>query len=178
MNRIVAIVLFLGLTSCQPRVERAPTSWTAEVQELIASHPVIRDEDRARSLIPYESITIERGPCFGPCPVYEMTINRDGTALLTTDHLLPDNARRYSASIGLNDYARLAQVVEIARIAAPQAEYVGQWTDDFGVTITAKTSDGVWRVQDYGQVAPAELWALEELLHNTRNDLEWAGGTR
>ncbi|WP_407353288.1 DUF6438 domain-containing protein [Luteimonas sp. R10] len=178
MSKIVAIVVLLGLASCQSEVERSPTTWADEIQELVASHPMIRDEEQVRSLIPYESITIERGPCFGSCPVYKMTINRNGTALLTTDHLLPREALRYSASIGLKDYARLAQVVEIARRAAPRAEYMGQWTDDFGVTITAKTAHGAWRVHDYGQVAPAELWALEELLHHTRSDLQWAGGVR
>lgn len=93
--------------------------------------------------------------------------------MLTTEHLQPSRALRYSASIDLKEYARLAQVVEIARGAAQQSDYAGQWTDDFSVTITAKTANGSWRVHDYGQVAPAEVWALQELLHGTRNTLQW-----
>jgi hypothetical protein len=158
--------------------EPARANWVALVQPLITDSIVIRDEQKVRSTIPYESITIERGPCFGDCPVYEMTLNRDGTALLVTDHLLKDEALRYSAKIDLYDYARLAQMVEIARTAAPRHEYTGQWPDDFGVTITAKSGDNTWQVRDYGQVGPPELWALEELLHGTRARLQWAGGVK
>jgi hypothetical protein len=177
MVRIFALLIILSLASCQPKSEPERPNWATEVQSLITESIVIEDEPKVRKAIPYESITIERGPCFGECPVYKMTLNRDGTALLTTDHLLPDAALNYSAKISLYDYAHIALVVEMVRSTSPQSEYRGGWTDDSGVTITAKSSTGTWQVYD-GRVGPPAVWALEQILDGTRNRLQWAGGVK
>lgn len=148
------------------------------MQAEIVSQPVIQDEQKVRSLIPYESITVERGPCFGSCPVYKMTLRRDGSALLVTDHLLPDKALRYSSRIDLRHYARVAQLVSIARHASTQQEFIGQWTDDYSVEITVQESHGSWSFIDYGQVAPPEVWAIEQIMFGMRSTLPWAGGVK
>lgn len=41
---------------------------------------------------PVESLTYETGPCFGACPVYRVTVNRDGTGLF--------EGRRFTAVSG------------------------------------------------------------------------------
>ena len=175
MDRFLATAtLLLTLIGCQ--APQAGTAWEDQVQGEITRHIVIRDEQKVRSLIPYESITVERGPCFGRCPVYRMTLNRDGTALLVTDHMLPDKALRYSTNVNLKDYARIAQLVEVARNASEKREYIGQWTDDYSVKITANDARGSWSVTDYGQVAPPEVWALEQIMFGMRSSLPWAGG--
>ena len=174
---LVAVVFFSLLLGCQPaQVERV--SWSDELQQEITERITIRDPAKVRSLIPYESISIERSPCFVSCPIYKMTLYRDGRAMLVDDHLLPEEARRYSAEIDLKDYARLAQFVEIARKGSKKDEYMGRWTDDYFVTITVMDSQGGWSVSDYGQVAPPEVWALQQLLFRQYATLRWAGGVK
>ena len=76
----------------------------------------------------------------------------------------------------MKQYARIAQFAEIARRAIGKEEYMGQWTDDYSVRITATHSNGSWTVLDYGQVAPPELWALEQVLLRQYDTLPWASG--
>ncbi|WP_257386499.1 hypothetical protein [Tahibacter caeni] len=40
-------------------------------------------------------------------------------------------------------------------------------------TITLSGRAGQWRVSDYGEVAPVEIWALETLLHVQYERLDW-----
>jgi hypothetical protein len=173
---LVAAFAISTSLGCQPAPPVVRTSWTSDVQTEITKHITVRDPDKVRSLIPYDSISIERTPCFGKCPVYKMTFHRAGKALLVDDHLRPDEARRYSAEIDLKQYARIAQFTEIARRATDKEEYMGQWTDDYSVRITATHSNGSWTVVDYGQVAPPELWALEQVLLRQYDTLPWASG--
>jgi uncharacterized protein DUF6438 len=126
------------------------------------------------SLLPYDSISFERGPCFGPCPVYEMTLYRDGRAALITHPFLEDERKMYRGKIRPEDYARLTQLVTAARNAAHQTEYAGQWTDDSTSTIRATFNGQTWQVSDYGMVAPPEVWALEMILHMYRDKMEWS----
>ncbi|WP_152619974.1 DUF6438 domain-containing protein [Lysobacter sp. A03] len=175
---LASVVLFSVLLGCQPVPQAEHVSWADQVQKGITKRSTIRDPARVRSLIPYESISIERSPCFGKCPVYKMTLHRDGKALLVDDHLLPDEARRYSAEMDLKDYARLAQLFEDTRTASRKTEYMGQWTDDYFVTITATDSQGSWSISDYGQVAPPKVWALQQALFRQYATLPWAGGVK
>ena len=126
------------------------------------------------ALLPYDSISLERGPCFGPCPVYTVTFYRDGHAVLVTDPLLPDHRKRYTGRIWPEGYARLTQLVTSEKIGAPKGNYAGQWTDD-SRSIVRATSDGkTWEASDYGEVSPPELWVLIEILHVVREQVEWS----
>jgi len=172
MRTFFAIAVAASLLGCHEAPEAKKSSW-AQVQEAIAASPVILDGDRVRALIPYESITLERGPCFGSCPVYKVTFNRDGSADLLTDYLLPDKSVHYSGHIYPREFARLAQLIHRAQAVSDRSRYFGKWTDDYFARITVKGKDGSWSVEDYGQVAPPEVWALEEILHSTRMSMEW-----
>ena len=173
MRKLLVILVSALLTGCQK--EPAPpstTSWS-ELQQAISSTPAILDTQHVTSLIPYDSIKLERGPCLGGCPVYSVTFHRNGEAFLTDDYLLPEKSIKYSAHISLRDFARLAQLVHAAQSASDQSEYAGQWRDDYSAEITVTGKDGRWTVRDYGQVAPYQVWALEELLHSQRMSSEW-----
>jgi hypothetical protein len=128
-------------------------------------------------LLPYDSISLERTPCFGSCPVYLVTFYRDGHATLETNHLFPKDRDTYSGEIGLEDFARLTQLASLAQTAAKQKEYRGQWTDDYTAIIRVTAGNKTWEVSDYGQVAPSEVWALESIAHMLKEQVEWTHAT-
>ncbi len=132
-----------------------------------------KSKQRALRLLPYESISFERTYCFGDCPAYVFTLYKDGRATLVTDNLKGKGKKYYTAEIWLGDYIRMTQMVELARAASHEPGYMGQWTDDYTAIIRASSRSGSWTVSDYGRVAPVEVWALEMLLGNLKEQIEW-----
>lgn len=135
------------------------------------------DEDEKQNvlrLIPYQSISLEQTPCFGQCPVYVCTLYKDGRATLVTDNLRDNEKKYYIGNISLGDYARLAQMVTLAKGSSTKQNYMAQWTDDSTVIIRAQAKDDTWVVRDYGRVAPVEVWALESQLRAFKERIEWA----
>ncbi|WP_447939880.1 DUF6438 domain-containing protein [Pseudoxanthomonas mexicana] len=172
MRKLLAVLATALLFGCKEAPEPPATSWT-ELQRAISSTPEILDVEHVTTLIPYDSITLDRGPCMAKCHVYSVTFYRDGRATLAADDLSPGTPIEYSGHISLRDFARLAQAVRAAQSASVQPEYTGQWRDDYSATVTVKDKDGSWSVIDYGQVAPYQVWALAEILHAKRMSMEW-----
>ena len=132
--------------------------------------------EKAKDVLPllqYDSISLERTPCFGPCPVYVVTFFKDGRATLETSNWQDGSKKYYEGKIWMGSYVRLTQMVDLARSVAHQSEYMGQWTDDYTAIVRASSGDETWTVSDYGRVAPVEIWALEVLLHSFQESSEW-----
>jgi len=89
-----------------------------------------------------ESITYETGPCFGACPVYTVTVNRDGTGLF--------EGRRFTAVSGERRFTlapaqfdAFARQLEPLRPASGEQRYSGEMC---GVMATDLPSADVrWR---------------------------------
>jgi hypothetical protein len=146
------------------------------LQTYIQSGIQFLDEDEKQDLlrlIPYESISLERTPCFGRCPVYVFVLYKNGHATLVTDNLEDNEKKYYIGNISLSDYARLAQMVTLAKEYSNKRDYMAQWTDDSTAIIRAQAKSETWVVTDYGRVAPVEVWALESQLHAFRERIEW-----
>ncbi len=129
-----------------------------------------------KALLPFDSISLERTPCFGSCPVYKVTFNRNGTANLEVESWEFDQLKTFTGSISESDFARLTQLTISAKKAARKSGYAGQWTDDYTAIISAKSSDGTWSVSDYGEVSPIEVWALARILHDFKERIDWNVG--
>ena len=92
-----------------------------------------------------ESITYETGPCFGACPVYTVTVNRDGTGLF--------EGRRFTAVSGERRFTltpaqfdAFARQLEPLRPASGDQRYSG---DECGVMATDLPSADIrWRGSD------------------------------
>lgn len=163
--------LMLHPTSPDP-VQPVPTA----LQTFIESgyhYDEEKDADRIHALLKYDSIFLQRGPCYGDCPIYSVTFHRNGHATLAETNLDDGSERHYTAEIQFYEYARLTQMVDLARKAAHEAEYTALWTDDYEARVRAVSGTDTWTVLDYGQVAPVEVWALETLLHDTKERQDW-----
>lgn len=119
------------------------------------------------------SITLERRPCYGTCPVYTLTLNADGTALY--------NGVRYAARTGkykgtfwANDLTRLAPLLDRMGFWKLQSEYRTMATDQSTQVLTVVTDKGTKKVLEYGHQGPAELWALHTIVDGIgANAREW-----
>jgi Domain of unknown function (DUF6438) len=96
---VLACTLLLGLIAAAiVFVPLVLPVWRAQAYEHRAGPPELQhiieermygDEASAltarRDVFPYDSISLDRGMCFGPCPVYVLTLYRDGRAHLVTN---------------------------------------------------------------------------------------------
>jgi hypothetical protein len=57
------------------------------------------------------SVTLRRGPCFGRCPVYDVTLAADGVATWSGERFV-DRVGRFQGQVDLNNYSRLARFIQ------------------------------------------------------------------
>jgi hypothetical protein len=148
----------------------------ATLQELIESGHARPEEispQRLEALFPFESISLERTPCYGGCPVYTVTFRRDGSATVERDDWQRRQRETYAGTIGRRDFARLTQLVQAAREVARDRRYRARWTDDYSANIRAESKDSTWEVSDYGEVSPPQVWALATILDAMKEQTAW-----
>ncbi len=186
---VLACTLLLGLIAAAiVFVPLLLPVWRAQAYEHRAGPPELQriieegmhgDEARAlaarRDVFPYDSISLDSGACFGPCPVYVLTLHRDGRAHLVTNDVWTNQPgrRMYVGRISPIDYARVTQMVFLAKAAARESSYAGNWTDDAKMVVQANGPGVDWQVSDYGGVSPPEVWSLILVLSSFREGIEW-----
>lgn len=131
------------------------------------------DQKNLRKNLPYESITLERTPCYGTCPVYTVTLYRSGMAELYAKSYLPKTGN-FVGKIDVLSFGRLCYLLDHFHFSDFKDSYRGSWTDDTTCIVTARTSAKVAKkVSDYGSVGPIELWAIHQVIDRMRERIEW-----
>lgn len=94
-------------------------------------------------------IRLERGPCFGSCPVYSVTVLGDRSVTFI--------GKRFVASIGVHkaqldeaDYQRLVDAIDKLGILKLDGDYSVRVTDMPTTFVTVVTPGGAKRVRHYG----------------------------
>ncbi len=130
-----------------------------------------------------ESVTLERGPCFGTCPVYAVTLGRDGSVRF--------EGRRFVADTGISTgtvprarvdslFAELqsAGYFELADSYRSGDAVCRRYATDLPTVITEVRLDGrVKRIEhDRGCAeAPAALSQLENRIDEVAGVARWVG---
>lgn len=132
-----------------------------------------------------EEIGLQRTGCFGPCPVYKVTIKRDGSVTFDgKEHVL--HKRSATSKIAPSDWNLLVAALERTNFFALQDRYATKedgcpsiWTDNPSLEITVVRDSGVKRVLHYqGCRGLDELDAIDwlgttiDLVASTR---QWIG---
>ena len=125
-----------------------------------------------------ETITLERQPCFGFCPVYTLTIHGDGQ--VEYDGL--NHVEVTGPQTAAIDPAAVQQLGE-AMIAAGYLDwedaYMNQDVTDMPYVITSLTlADGTTkRIEHYygDHSAPEELTEVESMIDETAGVAQWVG---
>jgi hypothetical protein len=125
-----------------------------------------------RAALPYESISLERTPCSGSCPVYRVTLHRSGKAEFEAKAFLPKTGE-FTGQVDLATFARLCYVLDNSRFNNLQDKYRANLTDNAACVITASTGKSQKTVTDYGAIGPIQLWTIEELIDGIRERIVW-----
>ncbi len=135
----------------------------------------------ADSLTPV--VSLERTPCYGTCPVYEVSIFRDGTVrFLGKQHVKQQGVATASLAPGAVD--SLAAELEEGGYFGFADDYVrdapacGRYATDSPTVTTSLAMKGrTKRIRhDYGcSAAPAELRRLEQRIDEVAGTSRWTG---
>jgi hypothetical protein len=117
-------------------------------------------------------ITLERTPCFGTCPVYKVTLRRDGTALYEGVAYVAREGR-YRGTIGAPLFDRLARMAVEKGYFGLRGRYAVPVTDHPSV-ITSVLRGGTRKsVDHYANAGPAALKALETAIDAAAREIRW-----
>jgi hypothetical protein len=123
------------------------------------------------------SVTLQRGPCFGMCPVYEVTLAADGTATWSGERFV-DRVGSYQGQVDLNDYGRLVRFIQRAGFSGWDAEYVAADVTDLpNYYLTAEAGGRAKTVRQYGMDQPPDFWVIAALVDRLAEAVAWTAAT-
>jgi hypothetical protein len=170
VSRPLALVLLAGLTACSPRPPAAGQA------------PTPYGEPGATAIEP-AVITLERTPCFGTCPVYQVEIARSGAVrFIGKRHVIRQGEA--AAEIPAARVDSLLRELEAGGYFRFADAYVmdspacGRYATDAPTVITSAGDAGRRKTirHDYGcDAAPPELGRLERLIDEVANTSRWVG---
>jgi hypothetical protein len=118
------------------------------------------------------SVTLRRGPCFGRCPVYEVTLAADGIATWNGERFV-DRIGSYRGQVDLNNYGKLTRFVSRAGFFGWEPEYVANVSDLPNYFLTVVTEEQTKTVRQYGVDEPADFWVIATLVDRLADAVEW-----
>jgi len=122
-------------------------------------------------------IGIERGACFGTCPVYTFVIKSDGTCHYKGDKYV-ERIGEFSCNIPIWDFHTLAQFIRESGYMGFESEYSRMITDH-ATTYTTVVMNGKRKViRNYANAGPTALWAIEQLIDGLITKAQWDGAQK
>jgi hypothetical protein len=163
MNRRGRLALVATVVACGPRAPQAPAPDAASATSTV--------------------VTLERGPCFGTCPVYRVSLEGNGTVRFEgtrfvsrvgadTSRVAPEAVDRLVRSLDDGGFFALADAY------VPDAPACGLYhTDAPTVTISVQAPGRTKSVRhDHGcRDAPDQLTSFEHLIDSVAGTARWTG---
>lgn len=122
------------------------------------------------------SVTLRRGPCFGTCPIYEVTLTADGSATWEGERFV-DRLGRFQGQVDVNDFRRLARFIERAGFFGWAPEYLGNVTDlpDYFLTVVTDGGAGgqTKTVRQNGVDEPPDFWVIAAVVDGLAEAVTW-----
>ncbi len=162
---IVALVIGLVVSACNGQ-PASPLPLTPEPNVTPTAESSFADV----------TITLERTACHGTCPVYKLTIARNGT-LIYEGHDFVEVKGERTASLSPAQMQDLVNAFERANFLSLR-DYTDQKVTDSPSAITSITKNGKTKTVNhyYGDdSAPQELSELESKIDEIVNSKQWTG---
>jgi hypothetical protein len=154
--------------SGRPVAETVPT----EFKELYSGNLSTEKVPAMWAGLPYNSITLERTACYGPCQVYRVTFHRGGRVDL--------NATNWQGKKGdfvgyasILDYGKLCHLLTQSRFDMLASQYGFVTTDSPTYIVTAVGPDNTKRVSENGSFGPVELWGIQQAIDGVAQSIRW-----
>lgn len=118
------------------------------------------------------SVTLRRGPCFGTCPTYQVTLAVDGTASWYGERFV-NRLGRHHGQVDVNDFGRLARFIQRAGFFDWEPEYLGNVTDLPDYFLTAVAGDLTKTVRQNGVDEPPDFWVIAAVVDGVAEAINW-----
>ena len=121
------------------------------------------------------SITLERGMCYGYCPVYSLTLFGNGSVIYDGQKYVKDIGIR-SGSVNTTSFNRLIDRFMKDGFFLMKDEYISfNITDMPSATLTFINGTGTWKIKHYygDTSAPKNLTLLENAVDQAGNVIQW-----
>jgi hypothetical protein len=119
-------------------------------------------------------ITMQRGACFGFCPIYTVTIYGNGKVEFMGERFV-DSVGAYTDSIAVEEVKKLVHAFHTTGFFTMQDEYTNPHVTDLPSVRTTFSGTGKTKsIHDY-YGAPAELKNLEKLIDSIARTQKWIG---
>lgn len=120
----------------------------------------------------FEKLHITTNACFGTCPIFELTINKDRTA---TYHAIQynDETGEFKGMIPENDFTELVALLKYINPDKLNTDYAVNWTDDQTAVTEISYNGKTKSIVDYGEIGTFGLSRLYAKLFSWRKTVEW-----
>jgi len=120
-----------------------------------------------------QAVTLVRGPCYGMCPVYRVTLSRDGSAAWEGE-AFTDRLGLYAGRVDPGEFELLASFIARSTFFAWKDDYPPSGTDLPGYTLAVTRSDGVKHVQVWAaSPGPLDFHVIARLVDAVADRIEW-----
>ena len=120
------------------------------------------------------SVSVKTSPCFGTCPVYEMTILSDRAATYNAIRFNDKQEGLYQGTIKEDDFKQLMSLLQATNFTTLKDEYKPNVTDLPGVDLEITYNRGqVKKVHDYGARGTEELRRFYSFVSSLRTSQQW-----
>jgi hypothetical protein len=161
----------------EPRPE-VPGTPAAELQRRYAwlSGPGYEDpRPEIMAGLAFDSVSLERGACYGTCPVYQVVLRRDLNAVYRGERFVERTGTWYGA-ISLTAYGRLSYLIERMGVMSMRSSYTRGVTDHstYVLRIWPRGAATPKVVEEYAHAGPPELWAVMAAVDAISGGTQWS----
>ncbi len=110
--------------------------------------------------------------CYGKCPVFELTINPDRTALYKAIRFNKEEGD-YTGSVPSAWLASMTELLRHLPLDKIKDNYAAEWTDDQTITVEVRYNGKVKKIVDYGEVGTFGLKRLYGYIFGWKTAIEW-----
>ena len=118
-------------------------------------------------------IDFEAGACYGTCPIFKMTIAKDGTAKYEAEKFNKQEGQ-FTAIIKTLQFDSLTSLIEKADVFSLNYSYTIPVTDHPTYYLTVALTNGKTKsIKDYGPSGPDKLKKIYRLIFSLRETQDW-----
>jgi hypothetical protein len=117
-------------------------------------------------------ITLERTPCYGTCPVYVLTLRRDGSAEYR-GYMFVERMGQFRGRVEPGAFTHLADCAVDSGIWKRRKSYFEPITDAATAVLTVRGDGWEREVRNYAGAAPAAHSVLESAVDAVAEQIVW-----
>jgi len=181
MNKIVIVIALLSLLGCTTTTTKPlPLDIEGDLRSLYKqvsrlnpkAYTAIRPPENQNEQHGISEIAIQRGYNFGLAPVYMFTAKKDGSVFYHGEAHV-DRKGAHTGKIYEWQFNQLAQFILDSGYLQLKSYYASEYTCQATVYTSIIANGNRKIVKNYGRAGPASLWAVEQLIDQLMQLVQW-----